>query len=237
MRLIPAIDLIDGKCVRLTQGDYTLKKIYNENPLEVAQRFEEAGLRHLHLVDLDGAKAGKVVNWKVVESLTTRTGLAIDFGGGVKTKDDIRSLLELGVRQVNLGSIAVKNPELVYEWIEDFGSHKIILSADVKGMFVQISGWQENASLTIDKLVTDFHQNGIATVVCTDIDTDGMLRGPNVKLYERLTASFPKIDWIASGGVSSIGDLHELKKTGVAGAIIGKAIYEGRITLEELAKF
>lgn len=237
MRLIPAIDLIDGKCVRLTQGDYTLKKIYNENPLEVAQRFEEAGLRHLHLVDLDGAKAGKVVNWKVVESLTTQTGLAIDFGGGVKTKDDIKSLLELGVRQVNLGSIAVKNPELVYEWIEDFGSDKIILSADVKGMFVQISGWQENASLTIDKLVTDFHQNGIATVVCTDIDTDGMLRGPNVKLYEKLTASFPKIDWIASGGVSGIGDLHELKKTGVAGAIIGKAIYEGRITLEELAKF
>lgn len=237
MRIIPAIDIIDGKCVRLTQGDYAQKKIYNENPLEVAKMFEAAGLTYLHLVDLDGAKAGKVVNWKVVEDLTTQTSLTIDFGGGIKTTEEISRLLEAGVRQVNLGSIAVKQPERVFEWIKYFGADQIILSADVKDKFVQISGWQEDASMTIDDLVTQYSRKGISTVVCTDIATDGMLTGPNVNLYRNLIAAFPEIAWVASGGVSDINDLSELVTIGVDGVIIGKAIYEGKISLAELANF
>jgi phosphoribosylformimino-5-aminoimidazole carboxamide ribotide isomerase len=234
MKIIPAIDLIDGKCVRLTQGDYAQKKIYNEDPLEVAKGFEEAGLSYLHLVDLDGAKAGKVVNWKVVEKLTSKTELNIDFGGGIKTKEEIERLLQLGIKQVNLGSIAVKRPEIVFEWIQTIGASQIILSADVKNKLVQISGWQENASLSINDFVKQYFEKGIETVTCTDIATDGMLQGPNIKLYEELVHGFSKINWIASGGVSSVEDLHALKKTGVSAAIVGKAIYEGKVTLKQL---
>lgn len=234
MKIIPAIDLIDGKCVRLTQGDYAQKKIYNEDPLEVAKGFEEAGLSYLHLVDLDGAKAGKVVNWKVVEKLTFKTELSIDFGGGIKTKEEIERLLQLGIKQVNLGSIAVKRPEIVFEWIQTIGASQIILSADVKNKLVQISGWQENASLSINDFVKQYFEKGIETVTCTDIATDGMLQGPNIKLYEELVHGFSKINWIASGGVSSVEDLHALKKTGVSAAIVGKAIYEGKVTLKQL---
>lgn len=237
MRIIPAIDIIDGKCVRLTQGDYAQKKIYNESPLEVAKMFEDAGLRYLHLVDLDGAKAGKVVNWKVIEDLTTQTSMTIDFGGGIKTTEEISRLLEAGIRQVNLGSIAVKQPERVFDWIKYFGAEQIILSADVKDRLVQISGWQENASMTIDDLVSQYSRKGISSVVCTDIATDGMLTGPNVKLYRNLIATFPEISWVASGGVSDIADLNELVNIGVDGVIIGKAIYEGKISLDQLANF
>lgn len=235
MRIIPAIDIIDGKCVRLSQGDYDQKKVYHENPLDAARSFEDAGLSYLHLVDLDGAKAGKVTNWKVIESITRQTTLTVDFGGGVKSEEEIKSLLELGVRQVNLGSIAVKDPEKVNRWIADFGSGSIILSADVKKEQIAISGWQENSDLNIMSFLKDYQARGIHYVTCTDIGTDGMLSGPNFELYKRLTAEFPSLKIIASGGISSIEDLDKLKKIGMEGAVIGKAIYEKRITLRELA--
>jgi phosphoribosylformimino-5-aminoimidazole carboxamide ribotide isomerase len=236
MRIIPAIDLIDGKCVRLSQGDYNQKKIYNENPLEVALDFQNAGLRYLHLVDLDGAKAGKVTNWKVIEELTSKTSLTIDFGGGIKTEEELSRLLDLGVRQVNLGSVAVKRPELVADWITKFGTDHIILSADVKNERIAISGWMEDSSITIDNFLTDYQSKGIRYVTCTDISTDGMLSGPNVSLYQRLLQKFPPLKLIASGGVSSVADLVELQRSGVEGAIVGKAFYEGRISLEDLGK-
>jgi phosphoribosylformimino-5-aminoimidazole carboxamide ribotide isomerase len=234
MRIIPAIDIIDGKCVRLAQGDYGQKKVYNENPLEVAKGFEDAGLSYLHLVDLDGAKAGKVTNWKIVESLTTGTTLQIDFGGGIKTADEIEKLFDYGISQVNLGSIAVKNPSLVYEWIESFGADKIILSADVKHKLVAISGWMENSALTVEDFIADYIRKGITYVTCTDISTDGMLSGPNTHLYTELLELFPELKLVASGGVSSMDDLLQLKAAGCMGAIVGKAIYEGRVSLKQL---
>ncbi|MFD0998759.1 1-(5-phosphoribosyl)-5-[(5-phosphoribosylamino)methylideneamino]imidazole-4-carboxamide isomerase [Ohtaekwangia kribbensis] len=235
MRIIPAIDLIDGKCVRLTQGDYAQKKVYNENPLDVAKSFEDQGLQYLHLVDLDGAKAGKVTNWKVVESITAHTKLIVDFGGGIKTDDEIRKLFERGIRQVNLGSIAVKEPQKVIQWIDEFGSDKIILSADVKNNTIAISGWQESSSINIRNFLRDYIENGIEYVTCTDISTDGMLTGPNIELYKTLILSFPQLHLVASGGVGTMEDLQELKRIGVDGVIVGKAIYEGRVKLEELA--
>ncbi len=234
MRIIPAIDLIDGKCVRLTQGDYAQKKIYNENPVEVAKSFEDAGLKYLHLVDLDGAKAGKVTNWKVVESITSNTNLYVDFGGGIKTEEEIKKLFDLGVKQVNLGSIAIKEPKKVYQWIDTFGPDKIILSADVKGEQIAISGWQENSEVSINDFILDYQSAGIQYVTCTDISTDGMLNGPNLNLYEKLLKHFPELMIIASGGVSSMEDLYALRKAGVDGVIVGKAIYEGRIDLYDL---
>jgi phosphoribosylformimino-5-aminoimidazole carboxamide ribotide isomerase len=234
MRIIPAIDIIDGKCVRLTQGDYAQKKVYHENPVDVARSFEDAGLKYLHLVDLDGAKAGSVVNWKVVEAITSQTSMSVDFGGGIKTAQEIQRLFDLGVQQVNLGSIAVKEPLTVKQWLSDFGVEKIILSADVKGELIAISGWQENSSLTISAFLKDYLQHGIEFVTCTDISTDGMLTGPNIELYKRLLLTFPQLHLIASGGVSSIDDILELRRIGVDGVIIGKAIYEGKIKLPEL---
>lgn len=236
MRIIPAIDLIDGKCVRLTQGDYSQKKIYNENPVEVAKSFEDVGLEYLHLVDLDGAKAGSVVNWKVVEAITTQTKLHVDFGGGVKTDEEIQRLFDLGVEQVNLGSIAVKDPARVRGWIKKFGSEKIILSADIKDGMIAIHGWQENSTLTIEHFVQDFIERGIEFVTCTDISTDGMLTGPNLELYKNLLIRFPQLSLIASGGVSGKEDLIKLRNIGVDGVIVGKAIYEGRIQMNELAE-
>jgi phosphoribosylformimino-5-aminoimidazole carboxamide ribotide isomerase len=235
MRIIPAIDLIDGKCVRLTQGDYAIKKIYNENPLEVAKMFEDADLTYLHLVDLDGAKAGKVTNWNVVQRITSKTKLQVDFGGGIKTKEEITRLFDLGIKQVNLGSIAVKNAALVYEWIAEFGAEKIILSADVKNEMIAISGWQEKSSLHINDFITDYLKHGIEYITCTDINTDGMLQGPNIDLYASLLQKFPSIKLVASGGVSGTQDLLTLKKINVDGVIIGKAIYEGNITITDLA--
>ncbi len=234
MRIIPAIDIIDGSCVRLTQGDYTQKKVYNENPLDVALAFEEAGLQYLHLIDLDGAKAGKVTNWKVIEDITSGTGLTVDFGGGIKTTDELSRLFEYGVAQVNIGSMAVTNPEMLSEWIEKFGSEKIILSADVKAEKIAISGWQENSLITITDFLKDYIRKGIEYVTCTDISTDGMLTGPNIDLYKKILLSFPQLNLIASGGVSSMDDLYELKQIGVDGVIVGKAIYEERVKLDEL---
>lgn len=237
MRIIPAIDIIDGKCVRLTQGDYAQKKVYNEDPLAVARSFEDAGLKYLHLVDLDGAKAGAVKNWAVVKNITSGTQLQVDFGGGIKKEDDIVRLLEHGIKQVNLGSIAIKDPELVFGWIEKFGAERIILSADVKDELVQISGWQENASVSIRDFVSGFEQHGIQYITCTDITTDGMLGGPNEALYKKLTGQFPRMKWIASGGVSSVKDIENLRALAMDGVIIGKAIYEGKIALQELMSF
>jgi len=234
MRIIPAIDIIDGKCVRLSQGDYQQKKVYHENPAEVARSFADAGLEYLHLVDLDGAKAGKVTNWQVVEDITKHTDLKIDFGGGIKTQQEIERLFALGVMQVNLGSIAVKQPELVQEWIAAFGPDKIILSADAKNEMVAIAGWQENSSISLSDFIAGYIDKGIRYITCTDISTDGMLAGPNTELYRKLLGQFAGIRLIASGGVSSYADLETLKGTGVDGVIIGKAIYEGRVTLAEL---
>ena len=234
MRIIPAIDIIDGKCVRLTQGDYNQKKIYNENPLEVAKEFEAAGLHNLHLVDLDGAKSGKVINSSVVRSICSNTNLQVDFGGGVKTADDIKQLLDYGVKQVNLGSIAVKEPEKVFEWIEVFDPEKIILSADVRHEQIAINGWQEDAAINIIEFIDIYVQKKIQYVTCTDITTDGMLSGPNIELYKKISTTFSELKLIASGGVSKLADVQLLKKIGVDGVIIGKAIYEGRITLSEL---
>jgi phosphoribosylformimino-5-aminoimidazole carboxamide ribotide isomerase len=234
MRIIPAIDIIDGKCVRLVQGDYTQKTIYNENPLDVARSFEDAGLTHLHLVDLDGAKAGKVVSWQVIEKVTRGTSLKVDFGGGIKTTDEVNRLLEIGVSQVNLGSIAVKQPEKITEWIQQFGADKIILSADVKNEMISLDGWQQSSTINIVTFLRDYIQRGIEHVTCTDIGTDGMLTGPNIELYKKILLSFPQLHLIASGGVSSLEDLQELKLIGADGVIVGKAIYEGRIALQDL---
>jgi phosphoribosylformimino-5-aminoimidazole carboxamide ribotide isomerase len=234
MRIIPAIDIIGGKCVRLTQGDYTKKKIYNESPLDVAKSFEDAGLKYLHLVDLDGAKAGIVKNWEVIEFITSQTKLHVDFGGGIKTDNEIRQLFDLGVKQVNIGSFAIKEPFKVYQWLEKFGSSRIILSADVKNELIAISGWQENSNVSINDFLTMYHAKGLNYVTCTDIGMDGMLNGPNVTLYKRLISQFPTLKIIASGGVSSMEDLRSLKAAGVDGAIVGKAIYEGHIALKDL---
>ncbi|MDQ2657077.1 MAG: 1-(5-phosphoribosyl)-5-[(5-phosphoribosylamino)methylideneamino]imidazole-4-carboxamide isomerase [Bacteroidota bacterium] len=234
MRIIPAIDIIDGKCVRLTQGDYAKKKIYNEDPLAVAKTFEEAGLKYLHLVDLDGARAGKVINWQVIDSITSGTNLTVDFGGGIKTDDEIQKLFDAGVAQVNLGSIAVKQPKLVQSWIDRYGKARIILSADVKKEMIAIAGWSENSSINISDFIRQYIEAGIEHVTCTDISTDGMLQGPNVQLYSKLLQEFPTMKLTASGGVSGAGDLENLKRINVDGVIVGKAIYEGRLGLEEL---
>ncbi len=236
MKIIPAIDIINGKCVRLTQGDYAQQKIYNENPLDVAKEFEAAGLQYLHVVDLDGAKGGKVTNWSVIEALTTKTTLAIDFGGGVKTQEELQRLFELGIKQVNLGSIAVKQPEQVKEWLTHFGADKIILSADVKNEQIAIDGWLEESNFSIYELINVFGKQ-LQFVTCTDIATDGMLSGPNITLYKKLLTEFPLHKITASGGVSSLADIDTLKRIGVYGVIIGKAIYENRLSLDQLSSY
>jgi len=234
MRIIPAIDIIEGKCVRLTQGDFAQKKVYHDNPVDVAKSFEDAGLQYLHVVDLDGAKAGKVVNWKTIEKITSSTNLSVDFGGGIKTAEEIKNVLHTGVKQVNLGSIAVKSPDKVVEWIGQFGSEKIILSADVRDEKILINGWQENAEIPVIFFLKDYLMKGIEYVACTDINTDGMLSGPNLELYKKIMLAFPTFHLTASGGVRSVEDIRELRRIGVDGVILGKAIYEEKITLKEL---
>jgi phosphoribosylformimino-5-aminoimidazole carboxamide ribotide isomerase len=234
MRIIPAIDIIDGKCVRLTQGDFGQMKIYNEDPVEVAKGFEDADLEYLHLVDLDGAKKGRVVNWEVIEQIQEKTALKVDFGGGVSTEEDISQLLDLGVNQINIGSMAVKHPEVFIEWIVKFSAENFILSADVQDDNVFINGWLESSDLRLFDLVTKFEQAGLEYLCCTDIRSDGMLKGPNLDLYKNLKARFPKLKVIASGGVSSLQDLRNLKSLNVDAAIIGKAIYEQKIKLTDL---
>ena len=234
MRIIPAIDIIDGKCVRLSQGDYDTKKIYNENPLEVAKEFEDYGIEYLHLVDLDGAKSKQIINYKTLELIASKTNLKVDFGGGIKANDDIRIAFECGANQITGGSIAVQNPTLFQEWIDQYGSDKIILGADAKDRKIATHGWLETSELDVIDFIQEYKTKGIDYVICTDIAKDGMLQGTSNELYaEILAASDVKL--IASGGVSSIDDLIKVKELGCEGAILGKAIYEGRIDLKVLS--
>lgn len=235
--IIPAIDLIDAKCVRLSQGDYNQKTVYNENPLEVAKMFEDAGITRLHLVDLDGAKAKHIVNYKVLEAIATKTSLVIDFGGGLKSDDDLRIAFESGAQMVTGGSIAVKDRETFLHWIETYGAEKIILGADAKDKKIAVSGWQEVSELPILDFIESYIQKGIQKVISTDIARDGMLTGPSIDLYKEILERFPSLQLIASGGIASMKDIHELNEMGIPGVITGKAIYEGRIKLDEISKF
>ena len=237
MHIIPAIDIIEGKCVRLTQGDYNQKKIYNERPLEVAKSFESAGITRLHVVDLDGAKAKKVVNYRVLERLASKTSLQIDFGGGLKSDEDVRIVFESGAHQVTIGTIAVKDPDLFWAWFEKYGAEKIILGADFKDQYIRVSGWTEQSQLELFPFLEDYTNKGIRYTICTDISKDGLLQGSAVNTYKLIKDSFPKLQLIASGGVSAISELDTLKEIQCYGAIIGKAIYEGRITLSALSKY
>ena len=237
MQLIPAIDIINGKCVRLTQGDYDSVKVYNENPLEIAKQFEDAGLTRVHVVDLDGAKAGAVRNWKVLEAIASRTGLSIDFGGGIKTENDVTIVFDSGARWATIGSIAVKDEELFVEWIDKFGATSFILGADVKDEKIAISGWLETTDIWIYDFIRKYLRHGLKQIFCTDVKKDGLLQGPSVKLYKNIITEFPSLHLIASGGVSSIKDLEDLAAIGCNAAIVGKAIYENRISLKELKDF
>ena len=233
MRLIPAIDIIQGQCVRLSKGDFNTKKVYNLNPLEVAKSFEDNGVKHLHLVDLDGAKSQHIVNYKILESICTKTNLKVDFGGGLKSDDDLRIAFESGAHQITGGSIAVKQPEIFNAWLQDYGSDKIILGADCKDQKIATSGWLETSALNVISFIKDYEEKGISYVICTDISKDGMLEGTSNELYEKIINE-TNVKLIASGGVSNIDDLVQLKALGCEGAIIGKAIYEGKITLKQL---
>lgn len=237
MRIIPAIDIIEGKCVRLSKGDYTTMKVYNEDPMEVAIQFEDAGLSYLHLVDLDGAKAKHIVNWKVLEKLANRTSLKIDFGGGIKSDEDLRIAFESGAQQITGGSIAYKEPAIFSNWITAYGSNKIILGADANDGKIAISGWQEETNQEIETFIEEYAEKGIQYVISTDIAKDGMLEGPSIDLYEKILQKVPQLKLIASGGVSSIDDLARLNELGLNGAIVGKAIYEGKIDLLALRDF
>lgn len=237
MEIIPAIDIIDGKCVRLTEGDYNQQKIYNEHPLEVALKFEDAGLGRLHLVDLDGAKAKAVKNWKVLETIAARTTLTIDFGGGINSEEDVRIAFNSGATYATVGSVAVKNEAAFLQWIKIFGAEKFLLGADVKERKIAIHGWTETTQAEIFDFITQHMTNGIRQMFCTDISKDGKLEGPSLELYGEIVERFPTLHFIASGGVATINDLHRLRETGCAGAIVGKAIYENRISLSSLKEF
>lgn len=235
MKIIPAIDVIDGKCVRLTKGDYAQQKVYNENPVEVARQFADAGLDRLHIVDLDGAKAGKIVNLRVLENIATATSLSIDFGGGIKNIDDVANIFDAGAAMVNIGSLAVKRPELLEEWLMEFGSDKFLIGADVLDEKIKIAGWIEDAGIDINDFIAKMLGLGVTNIFCTDISKDGVLEGPSLELYKRILTDYPDINLIASGGVSNMRDVKELESIGCSGAIIGKAIYENRVTLKELS--
>ena len=237
MRIIPAIDIIDGKCVRLSKGDYSTKIIYNENPLEVAKSFENHGIEYLHLVDLDGAKSSEIVNYKIIEQIASKTNLKIDFGGGLKSDLDVKIAFECGASQITGGSIAIKNSELFEEWIAYYGSEKVILGADALNEKVAVSGWLENSNVDLIPFIKGYQNKGIQYVICTDISKDGMLEGPSFELYSRILSEIPEIKLIASGGISTFEELPKLAEMGCEGTIIGKAIYEGRITLKQIENY
>ena len=237
MRLIPAIDIIDGKCVRLSKGDYDTKKIYNENPLEVAKSFEAHGITNLHLVDLDGAKSSQIVNYKVLERIASKTSLNIDFGGGLKSDADLKIAFECGANQITGGSIAIKNSDLFKSWIQQYGADKIILGADAKNEKVAISGWLEESTSDLIPFIQNYQEEGIQYVICTDISKDGMLQGPSFELYRKILEQTPNIKLIASGGISTFDELPRLAELGCEGTIIGKAIYENRISLKQLENY
>ena len=235
MRIIPAIDIIDGKCVRLTKGDYTTKKIYNENPLEIAKSFEDNGIQFLHVVDLDGAKSNRIINYKTLEKLASKTTLAIDFGGGLKSEKDVEIAFESGAKQITGGSIAAKNRSEFVGWIKRYGAEKVILGADCKDRKIATDGWLEESDTDVIEFIQSYEQNGIRDVISTDISKDGMLEGPSINLYKDILNQ-TQVNLIASGGVSNIHDLYRLKEIGCSGVIIGKAIYEGRIMMKELSE-
>lgn len=237
MEIIPAIDIIGGKCVRLTQGDYGQKKVYSDSPLEMAKRFEDVGITRLHLVDLDGAKQKKIINKDILESITSATSLKVDFGGGVQSDEAIEEAFRSGAHQVTGGSIAVKNPELFSAWIHRYGGDKIILGADAKAKKIAISGWEETTSIDLVDFIKGYISKGISYVICTDVVKDGLLQGPSIELYKEILSEIKGVKLIASGGVSEVEDLEKLAGLGVYGVIVGKAYYEGRITLEQLASF
>jgi len=237
MRIIPAIDLIDGKCVRLSKGDYATQKTYNEHPLEVAKEFEAHGIEYLHLVDLDGAKSKHIVNHRVLEDIASKTSLKIDFGGGLKSDEDLKIAFDSGANQITGGTIAIKNPELFLTWLQIYGSEKIILGADVKNGNIATNGWKKESDTELFNFLEVYIKGGIEYVICTDISKDGLLQGSAVDLYEKIKNKFPNIKLIASGGVVNIKELEKLKELNVYGAIIGKAIYEGNISLTDLSKF
>ena len=234
MTIIPAIDIINGKCVRLTKGDYTQKIVYNDHPVEVAKQFADAGLERLHIVDLDGAKAGKIINLDVLEAIALATDLKIDFGGGVKNITDVGKIFDAGATMVTLGSIAVKHPELLEEWLIEFGADKFLIGADVLDENIKISGWLEDGGINIFDFISKMMGLGVSNIFCTDISKDGAMQGPSIELYKKIIATYPELNLTASGGVSNLEEVLLLKEIGCAGAIIGKAIYEGKITLEAL---
>lgn len=237
MRIIPAIDIIEGKCVRLSKGDYDTKKVYNENPLEVAKSFEDHGIEYLHLVDLDGAKSKHIVNYKILETIATKTNLKIDFGGGLKTDQDLKIAFENGADQITGGSIAVKNPDVFQQWIGQYGSDKIILGADADQEKIAISGWQEASDEALLPFIALYLEKGIQYVICTDISKDGMLQGPSFDVYQKILKQSPAIKLIASGGISTFEELPKLAELGCEGTIIGKAIYENKISLKQLESY
>ena len=236
IELIPAIDIIDGKCVRLTQGDYSSQKVYNENPVEVAREFADYGIRRLHIVNLDGAKSQHVVNLQVVEQIRSATDLVIDFGGGVKSDADLQKAFDAGADMVTIGSLAVKQPETFLRWLDIFGASRIILGADVRNGLISINGWQEEDGEQLIPFVQKYVEKGVVQVLCTDISKDGMLQGPAIELYRQVLSSFPDLHLIASGGVSSIDDIKALDEAGVPAVVFGKAIYEGKIKLSDLVQ-
>ena len=237
MTIIPAIDIIDGKCVRLTKGDYNKQTIYNEDPLEVAMQFEDAGLQRLHLVDLDGAKEGEVKNWKVLEKIATKTKLVIDFSGGISTQQSLEITFNSGAAYASIGSIAVKDEFTFTGWLLAFGADRFIIGADVKKEMIVITGWTETTSINLFDFIGNYKLKGVKQFFCTDVNKDGLLQGPATSLYKKIMNQHPSIDLIASGGVTTIKDIEELREAGCSGAIIGKAIYENRITLKELKRF
>ncbi len=233
MRIIPAIDIIEGKCVRLTKGDFNTKKIYNENPLEVAKEFEDSGIEYLHLVDLDGAKSKHIKNYKILENLASKTNLKIDFGGGLKSDEDLKIAFNSGANQITGGSVAVKNPDLFLNWMKTYGADKIILGADCKNRKIATHGWLQTSVVDVVEFISDFEEVGVKNVICTDVAKDGMLLGTSNDLYKEILRK-SNVNLIASGGVSCLDDLYKLKEIGCEGAIVGKAIYEGKITLKQL---
>ncbi len=235
IEIIPAIDILHGKCVRLTQGDYESGKIYNEQPLEVARQFEDAGLKRLHLVDLDGAKEGRVINWKLLEDIAGKTGLIVDFGGGIGSAKDLQIVFDSGAAFATVGSIAVKNENLLREWMLTYGPERFLLGADVRDEKISISGWTVNTDIRIFDFMEKYIQTGIKQIFCTDIKMDGAMNGPSLELYKKIVDRFPDIHFIASGGIRSLDDIYGLEELGCKGAIVGKAIYEGFITLKDLA--
>ena len=237
IEIVPAIDLIDGKCVRLSQGDYNQKTVYNQNPLEVAKMFEDAGITRLHLVDLDGAKAKHIVNHKVLETISTKTNLVIDFGGGLKSDEDLEIAFNSGAKMVTGGSIAVREKDTFLRWLEKYGSDKIMLGADAKNGNIAVSGWLETTELPVIEFISGFHKSGISKVISTDIGRDGMLTGPAFELYREILDKLPNVEIIASGGISKMEDILKLDEMGVPGVIVGKAIYENRISLKEIEKY